>query len=128
MRRCTPEKNDGIEEISHNTAPDQRENATGPLRTETKSPRGDAQRAVVVDGNRPHNSSIGEKDPTGFDQENGAVGGGEGRIASILNKITWVPRRCRYDPDSPPQFSLAMNMLMGLVSLICSCRFFSAES
>lgn len=33
----------------------------------------------------------------------------------LFDFIFWTPRRCRYDPDNPPQFTLLMNMLMGLV-------------
>jgi hypothetical protein len=31
--------------------------------------------------------------------------------------ITWTPRRCRWDPMDPPQFSMALNLLFGFVSL-----------
>lgn len=32
--------------------------------------------------------------------------------------LTWMPRRCRYDPDNPPKFNLALNLLFALVSPI----------
>lgn len=30
--------------------------------------------------------------------------------------VTWMPRNCRYDPESPPKFNLALNLLFALVS------------
>ncbi|ROV87729.1 hypothetical protein VMCG_10594 [Cytospora schulzeri] len=30
--------------------------------------------------------------------------------------LTWTPRRCRYDPDSPPKFNLALNLLFALAT------------
>ena len=30
--------------------------------------------------------------------------------------VTWTPRRCRWDPDNPPKFSMALNLLFGFVS------------
>lgn len=31
--------------------------------------------------------------------------------------ITWMPKNCRYDPDKPPKFNLALNLLFAFVSL-----------
>lgn len=31
--------------------------------------------------------------------------------------ITWTPKRCRWDPENPPPFSLPLNLLFGFVSL-----------
>ena len=30
--------------------------------------------------------------------------------------VTWTPRRCRWDPEAPPKFSLGLNLLFGFVS------------
>lgn len=30
--------------------------------------------------------------------------------------ITWTPKRCRWDPDNPPKFNMALNLLFGFVS------------
>lgn len=30
--------------------------------------------------------------------------------------ITWTPKRCRWDPENPPKFSMALNLLFGFVS------------
>jgi hypothetical protein len=30
--------------------------------------------------------------------------------------ISWTPKRCRWDPESPPKFSLGLNILFGFVS------------
>jgi len=32
------------------------------------------------------------------------------------NFITWTPKRCRWDPEDPPKFSMALNLLFGFVS------------
>ena len=32
------------------------------------------------------------------------------------NFVTWTPRKCRWDPESPPQFSIGLNLLFGFVS------------
>lgn len=37
---------------------------------------------------------------------------------TILN---WMPKRCRYDAESPPSFTLGMNILLGFVRQ-CSLR------
>lgn len=34
--------------------------------------------------------------------------------------LTWTPRNCRHDPDNPPKFNLALNLLFALVSLLPS--------
>lgn len=31
--------------------------------------------------------------------------------------ISWTPPRCRWDPDNPPKFTMALNLLFGFVSL-----------
>jgi hypothetical protein len=36
-----------------------------------------------------------------------------GRLWDI---ITWTPKRCRWDPENPPHFSTALNVLFGFVS------------
>lgn len=36
---------------------------------------------------------------------------------SIWRFITWTPKRCRWDPESPPRFSMGLNILFAFVSL-----------
>jgi hypothetical protein len=31
--------------------------------------------------------------------------------------VTWTPKRCRWDLDDPPKFSMALNLLFGFVSI-----------
>ena len=31
--------------------------------------------------------------------------------------FSWTPKRCRWDPEDPPKFSLALNLLFAFVSL-----------
>lgn len=32
--------------------------------------------------------------------------------------ISWTPKRCRWDPQNPPKFSLALNLLFAFVSFL----------
>lgn len=50
----------------------------------------------------------------------------KGRLAQLLDNevsrkvwaiISWTPKRCRWDPEDPPKFSLALNLLFAFVSL-----------
>ncbi|KAI1262619.1 MFS general substrate transporter [Xylariaceae sp. FL1019] len=36
----------------------------------------------------------------------------EGMVARILRALDWMPPWCRYDPQSPPKFTLSMNILL----------------
>lgn len=36
---------------------------------------------------------------------------------SIWRFITWTPKRCRWDPESPPKFSMGLNILFAFVSV-----------
>ena len=31
--------------------------------------------------------------------------------------VTWTPKRCRWDPNDPPKFSMALNLLFAFVSI-----------
>jgi hypothetical protein len=42
--------------------------------------------------------------------------------------VTWTPKRCRWDPDDPPKFNLALNLLFGFVSLIFVLGFVPSRS
>ncbi|KAJ3554837.1 hypothetical protein NPX13_g10504 [Xylaria arbuscula] len=37
-----------------------------------------------------------------------------GVAAKLLRTVGWMPPWCRYDPDSPPKFTLSMNILLAL--------------
>jgi hypothetical protein len=50
----------------------------------------------------------------------------KGRLAKIKDHkyaracwgfVTWTPERCRWDPESPPKFSLGLNLLFAFVSI-----------
>jgi hypothetical protein len=36
----------------------------------------------------------------------------------IWSFVTYTPPRCRWDPETPPKFSMALNLLFGFVSMI----------
>ncbi len=37
----------------------------------------------------------------------------------VWKVVSWTPERCRWDPESPPKFSLGLNLLFGFVSIFC---------
>lgn len=39
-----------------------------------------------------------------------------GYARSFWRIVTWTPKRCRWDPESPPQFSMGLNVLFAFVS------------
>jgi hypothetical protein len=39
-------------------------------------------------------------------------------IRACWDFMTWTPTRCRWDPESPPKFSLGLNVLFGFVSIL----------
>jgi hypothetical protein len=75
-------------------------------------------------------SKVGsEKNSKSLDDANDSASTGssheKGRFAKIRdhqyaracwNLVTWTPKRCRWDPQSPPQFSMGLNLLFGFVS------------
>lgn len=36
----------------------------------------------------------------------------------VWDVVTWTPKRCRWDPESPPKFSMWLNLLFGFVSFV----------
>lgn len=40
---------------------------------------------------------------------------GIGLLANVMRILNWMPRRCRYDPENPPNFTLSMNILLAFV-------------
>jgi hypothetical protein len=116
MRR-SQEKNDDIGETRQNVVFKQEVDAIGNLNTEAIPAKGSVQPAAVSAGVRPLESSNGREDPPA----RLAIGDGSkesqsGFLASVMRKAAWVPKRCRYDPEDPPEFSLPMNILFGVVS------------
>ena len=39
---------------------------------------------------------------------------------SCWDAVTWTPRRCRWNPEDPPKFSMGLNLLFGFVSELSS--------
>jgi hypothetical protein len=83
-----------------------------------------------VDGRINLDTKVGsEKNNNDHDNPNDPtstrISDGEGCLARITNHpytraswnlMTWTPKRCRWDPGSPPKFSLGLNLLFGFVS------------
>lgn len=36
-------------------------------------------------------------------------------LAKAIKAWNWIPQRCRYDPENPPNFTLALNILFAFV-------------
>ena len=41
-----------------------------------------------------------------------------GRWSALYTKLSYVPPRCRYDPDKPFEFSMGLNILFGKYSIL----------
>ncbi len=39
------------------------------------------------------------------------------RRSQVWSFLTWTPKRCRWDPASPPKFSMGLNLLFAFVSI-----------
>lgn len=40
-----------------------------------------------------------------------------GKVQTAWRFVTWTPKRCRWDPAEPPQFSMGLNLLFGFGEL-----------
>lgn len=71
----------------------------------------------------------GEKKPEAGEDSNGSTTASsieeKRRFAQIRDNdfarktwkvISWTPKRCRWDPESPPKFNMPLNLLFGFVS------------
>ncbi len=38
-------------------------------------------------------------------------------VKRVWSIITWMPERCRWDPENPPKFNMRLNFLFGFVSV-----------
>lgn len=78
--------------------------------------------SVSSDSERPVSEPISPTAGDGSQAAQGTNEAGEEKGPNLLYHIgkfiTWMPRRCRYDADNPPRFSLALNLLFALVSSI----------
>jgi hypothetical protein len=45
-----------------------------------------------------------------------AMLGQNASLRKIWTVVSWTPMRCRYDPEKPPKFSMALNLLFAFVS------------
>ncbi|KAF7531105.1 hypothetical protein G7054_g9197 [Neopestalotiopsis clavispora] len=116
---------DDIGETRQNVVLNQQEMSKEPEETRMNSDAKSIQRTdgVSVQEDQPHQlGDQDEKDPhhtksptngSGLDTGDEKAASGTTRT-SLISRLSWIPKRCRYDPDNPPQFSLPMNMLMGL--------------
>lgn len=43
---------------------------------------------------------------------------GKALLVKAMEILNWMPQRCRYDPENPPNFTLAMNILLAFVRLL----------
>jgi hypothetical protein len=56
-----------------------------------------------------------------IDRENAPSGPPSKPLSKIWHRtwtiITWTPPQCRWDPENPPQFSMALNILFGFAAM-----------
>ena len=76
---------------------------SGP-RSQKEGKTGDANRSVLT-------RSSGQEGRPGTLLESGFLG-------KCWTIISWTPKRCRWDPENPPKFSLALNLLFAFVRFI----------
>ena len=55
------------------------------------------------------------QDPNDAVDGRSAETAGKRWLARAATTPIWTPKRCRYDPDNPPSFTLGMNILLGFV-------------
>lgn len=53
-------------------------------------------------------------------RDGGEKSGRKGVIGATVGFLTWTPRKLRYDPKNPPQFTLGLNFLFAVVSYLQS--------
>ncbi|KAI1866666.1 uncharacterized protein JN550_007519 [Neoarthrinium moseri] len=62
----------------------------------------------------PDLGKVVEPPSTGSIHDNSNNAKPSGFSKSALGMLNWMPKRCQYDAENPPVFTLPMNMLMGL--------------
>ncbi|KAH8203830.1 hypothetical protein TruAng_002007 [Truncatella angustata] len=112
MRRSL-EKNDDIESVKQHDFQSQNENPPKVFNSKSIAFEESMSTAEVSADSKPQTSINGPEAPP-VEPSIGNKGMESGNAFSWLRSITWIPERCRYDPENPPQFSLPMNMLLGL--------------
>ncbi|KAI1455616.1 MFS general substrate transporter [Annulohypoxylon moriforme] len=53
--------------------------------------------------------------------------GGTSWLNSITNVLNWMPQRCRYDPENPPNFTLSMNILLAFSGTFTVANLYYAQ-
>lgn len=38
----------------------------------------------------------------------------QSKLRTVRSFLTWTPKRCRYDPSNPPNFSIYLNLLFAI--------------
>ncbi|KAH6652597.1 major facilitator superfamily domain-containing protein [Truncatella angustata] len=112
MRRSL-EKNDDIESVKQHDFQSQNETPPKVFNSKSIAFEESMSTAEVSADSKPQTSINGPEAPP-VEPSIGNKGMESGNAFSWLRSITWIPERCRYDPENPPQFSLPMNMLLGL--------------
>ncbi|KAK9786704.1 putative Major facilitator superfamily domain-containing protein [Seiridium cardinale] len=116
MHRSQENNDDDIEAIRQNVASNQDKHTIEDLNTKAMLSQESVQPAAVSSRDKSRNTDD-EKDPPlvpGTDEVDGNEKTQSGFVSSVIQKASWIPKRCRYDPENPFKFSLPMNMLLGL--------------
>ncbi|KAI1204277.1 MFS general substrate transporter [Annulohypoxylon truncatum] len=48
-------------------------------------------------------------------------------LAKITTVLSWMPQRCRYDPENPPSFTLSMNILLAFSGTFTVANLYYAQ-
>ena len=96
--------------------------------------------AVDIKGNQPENFTSGpdteeisapSEDDVGTNGRDGIISSsptamdnskGKALVDKAMKILNWMPERCRYDPENPPNFTLAMNILLAFVCSLTTLR------
>jgi hypothetical protein len=85
------------------------EPGTPPLSTTQQA---NDQKKTVAEGGSSGSTSIGSNE----NERRFARLRSHGFARTVWKFVTWTPKRCRWDPEDPPKFSMGLNLLFGFVS------------
>ncbi|KAI1104357.1 MFS general substrate transporter [Jackrogersella minutella] len=51
----------------------------------------------------------------------------DGLLAKVIRVLNWMPHRCRYDPENPPDFTLSMNILLAFSGTFTVANLYYAQ-
>ncbi|KAI5860856.1 MFS general substrate transporter [Durotheca rogersii] len=61
------------------------------------------------------------------DEDDSAPSKRRGLLAKAVAVLSWMPQRCRYDPENPPSFTLSMNILLAFSTVFTIANLYYAQ-